>query len=81
MSHLRDLDSTAGTEASKERILTRMAGVAGALPACVAARDRKGTAILLGRAKTTTELHAVAVILASWLAEAEAALAAGRRAA
>jgi hypothetical protein len=70
MSHFRNDAYTRETQASRDRLLARMLPVADALPRVVAGRDAKGAEALLAR-RTKAELHALTVILASWVAEAE----------
>lgn len=65
-------DLAAQLAPSRERLLARVLPAAELLPGIVARRDARGTETLLAR-KSSRELQAMVVILASWLAEAEAA--------
>lgn len=66
------MSRTDGWDEPKDRVVSRMEGIAEALPRCVASRDAKAVEALLCRARTLIETRAVAVILADWVARLEA---------
>ena len=72
MSHYRNDSYAAQVAPSRDRLLTRMLPAAELLPGVVASRDARAVETLLAK-RTKVELHALVVILASWLAGAEEA--------